>query len=72
MRNIATIGITNYAQGELGDIVYVELPEVGTEVYPILGIRRCGIDENRVGFFFPRFPVRLSNPTRGFSTIPKP
>ena len=24
-----TIGITDFAQGELGDIVYVELPEVG-------------------------------------------
>jgi len=24
-----TIGITNYAQGELGDIVFVELPQVG-------------------------------------------
>ena len=29
---LGTIGITPYAQGELGDIVYVELPEVGTEV----------------------------------------
>jgi glycine cleavage system H protein len=29
---IAIIGITDYAQGELGDIVYVELPEIGTEV----------------------------------------
>ena len=28
----ATVGITDYAQGELGDIVYLELPEVGTEV----------------------------------------
>jgi glycine cleavage system H protein len=28
----ATIGITDYAQGELGDIVFVELPETGTEV----------------------------------------
>ena len=28
---IATIGITEYAQSELGDIVYVELPEVGNE-----------------------------------------
>lgn len=28
----ATVGITEYAQGELGDIVYVELPEVGSEV----------------------------------------
>lgn len=26
---IAAIGITEYAQSELGDIVYVELPEVG-------------------------------------------
>ena len=30
--NIATIGITDYAQDQLGDIVYVELPEVGTQV----------------------------------------
>ncbi|MFC1502029.1 glycine cleavage system protein GcvH [bacterium] len=27
--DIATIGITDYAQGELGDIVFVEMPEVG-------------------------------------------
>jgi glycine cleavage system H protein len=26
---VVTIGITDYAQGELGDIVYVELPKVG-------------------------------------------
>ena len=26
---IATIGLTNYAQIQLGDIVYVELPEIG-------------------------------------------
>lgn len=28
----AKIGITDYAQHELGDIVFVELPEVGSEV----------------------------------------
>src|SRR5574341_1726844 len=28
----AVIGITDYAQGELGDIVYIELPGVGAEV----------------------------------------
>ena len=28
----ATIGITDYAQGELGDIVFIELPEIGLEV----------------------------------------
>ncbi|MFQ5825405.1 MAG: glycine cleavage system protein GcvH [bacterium] len=27
--NIATVGITDYAQSELGDIVFVELPKVG-------------------------------------------
>ena len=27
--NIATIGITDYAQEQLGDVVYVELPAVG-------------------------------------------
>jgi len=29
--NVATIGITDYAQGELGDIVFVELPSVDDE-----------------------------------------
>ena len=28
----ATIGITNYAQESLGDIVFVELPKVGAEL----------------------------------------
>jgi glycine cleavage system H protein len=27
---VVTVGITDYAQGELGDIVYLELPSVGT------------------------------------------
>ncbi|MBL0133386.1 MAG: glycine cleavage system protein GcvH [Chitinophagaceae bacterium] len=27
--NVATVGITNFAQGELGDIVYVEIESVG-------------------------------------------
>ncbi len=30
--DIAVVGITDYAQGELGDIVFVELPRVGTKV----------------------------------------
>lgn len=30
--NTAVVGITEYAQGELGDIVFVELPEAGLEV----------------------------------------
>lgn len=30
--NQATIGITDYAQNSLGDIVFVELPKVGEEI----------------------------------------
>ncbi|RKZ00717.1 MAG: glycine cleavage system protein GcvH [Candidatus Hydrothermota bacterium] len=30
--DVATIGITDYAQSELGDIVYIELPKVDSEV----------------------------------------
>lgn len=30
--NIATIGITDYATGELGDVVFVETTKVGTKV----------------------------------------
>ena len=30
--DVAEIGITDYAQGELGDIVFVELPEQGSAV----------------------------------------
>jgi glycine cleavage system H protein len=29
---VAAVGITEYAQGELGDVVFVELPQVGSEV----------------------------------------
>lgn len=30
--NLARVGVTDYAQSKLGDIVYVELPEVGKQV----------------------------------------
>ncbi|MFL0670434.1 MAG: glycine cleavage system protein GcvH [Erythrobacter sp.] len=30
--DVATVGITDYAQGQLGDIVFVELPAPGTAV----------------------------------------
>jgi len=29
---VATVGITDHAQNQLGDIVFVELPEIGKEV----------------------------------------
>ena len=30
--DVGTVGITDYAQGQLGDVVYVELPPVGKQV----------------------------------------
>src|SRR5207237_10632123 len=30
--DIASIGITDYAQQELGDVVFVELPKVGSQI----------------------------------------
>ncbi|HYS52234.1 MAG TPA: glycine cleavage system protein GcvH [Thermoanaerobaculia bacterium] len=30
--DVGTIGITDYAQKELGDVVFVELPKVGTQL----------------------------------------
>jgi glycine cleavage system H protein len=30
--DVATIGITDYAQHELGDVVFVELPKVGAKI----------------------------------------
>ncbi|HUK00355.1 MAG TPA: glycine cleavage system protein GcvH [Stellaceae bacterium] len=30
--DVATVGITDYAQTQLGDVVYVELPELGRRV----------------------------------------
>ena len=32
--SVFVIGITDYAQGELGDVVYVELPQVGASYGP--------------------------------------
>ena len=30
--DVATVGITNHAQEQLGDLVFVDLPQVGTDV----------------------------------------
>ena len=30
--DVATVGITDFAQGELGDVVFVQLPDVGKRV----------------------------------------
>ena len=30
--NVCTVGITDYAQGQLGDVVFVELPKIGAKL----------------------------------------
>ncbi len=32
--DVVVIGVTDYAQGELGDVVYIELPKVGASFGP--------------------------------------
>jgi len=32
VNEVATVGITNYAQESLGDIVFIELPEIGKSI----------------------------------------
>lgn len=39
---VAFVGISDYAQKEMGDIVYVELPEVGAEVF--IGVSACELE----------------------------
>jgi glycine cleavage system H protein len=41
--DIGTVGVTNYAQSQLGDIVFVELPEPGRKVK---GQEACAIVES--------------------------
>ena len=40
---VATVGITSYAQSQLGDVVFVELPQVGTanpiDLLPLVYVR---------------------------------
>jgi glycine cleavage system H protein len=38
--DLAVIGITDYAQDQLGDVVYVELPDVGTRLaqFEVFGV----------------------------------
>ncbi len=43
------VGITDFAQSSLGDVVFVQLPDVGTEVTAGRVLRRGGIYEVGVG-----------------------
>ena len=34
-KGVYVVGVTDYAQGELGDVVFVELPDVGSSLGPM-------------------------------------
>ena len=46
--NTATIGITDFAQGELGDVVFVELPNIG-DVFVATGDKEIFEEVNKKG-----------------------
>ena len=57
--NLARIGVTDYAQKQLGDVVYVELPEVGKVVKQAGGVEdkgdrvgRGGVDQGGISDLF--------------------
>ncbi len=41
-----TIGISDYAQQQLGEVIYVDLPEVGTEIKA--GEPLCALESNKI------------------------
>ena len=44
----ARIGITAFAQEQLGDVVFVELPKVGAAVTATQTLRRRGVGQGRL------------------------
>jgi PhoPQ-activated pathogenicity-related protein len=59
--SVATIGITDYAQSELGDVVFVELPKVGTPEYrEILQIEDPYNYRDRPRLNIPKFIINAS------------
>ena len=58
--NVVAIGITDYAQGELGDIVFIELPKVGAHVQQARRVRHRRSGEGRVRALFAACRARSS------------
>ena len=67
----ATIGITSFAADELGDIVFVELPEVGAALTPVRDLRRGREREGRERPVRARLRARWSRSTRPCATAPE-
>ena len=53
-----TVGITDHAQDALGDLVFVDLPEVGRSVALEEACARGGVREGRLRYQQPPEPAR--------------
>ena len=58
------IGITDFAQDALGDVVYVDLPEVGADGRGGPAVRRGRVDEVGLRRLQPGRAARSSSATR--------
>ena len=69
--DIATIGITDYAQHELGDVVFVELPEAGAKINTG---KSFGTVESvkAVSEIYAPAAGEVTETTPSFTTSPKP
>ena len=73
--DLATVGITDYAQSQLGDVVYVELPEIGRRVEKgkeaavVESVKAASGEYAPVWGRLPR-STRSSPPTRQRSRMP--
>ena len=66
----ARVGITDYAQGQLGDVVYVELPEVGQQFEP--GARFGSIESVKaVSDLYCPLAGRVTEVNTALSTAPE-
>ena len=67
--DIATIGITNHAQEQLGDVVFVELPAIGKKVSK--GGDAAVVESVKAASeVYAPSPARLSPSTRSSKAIP--
>jgi glycine cleavage system H protein len=63
-------GITHYAQEQLGDVVFVELPDVGKKVEQGKQMATGGVREGRRAKSTPRSPAKCSRSTRALADAP--
>ena len=63
---VATIGITNYAQEQLGDVVFVEVPEAGARFDA--GAEAAVVESVKAAKSTPPSPARSSRATRPWPT----